>query len=78
MDDGDVNEDGNYDDWPTFFPNLDCATYDILDSVDQEFFMNHIRKGSRGTYSTGWHKFFSLCKEHKVNASFHDKISSPT
>ena len=29
--DGDVNEDGNYNDWLTLCPNHDCANDDILD-----------------------------------------------
>ena len=30
---------------------------EVLDDSDKAFLMNHIRKGTRGTYGTGWHWF---------------------
>ena len=36
-------------------------------SIDQAFLMNHIRKGTRGTYRTGWHQFQKFCKGYRVN-----------
>ena len=40
----------------------------VLDSEDQDFLINYIRSGTRGTYSLGWHQFLSFCKGQKVNA----------
>ena len=41
---------------------------DILDSKDQEFLMNHIRKGTRVTYCSGWYWVSSSYKGQKLNA----------
>ncbi len=40
---------------------------EVLDDADQAFLMNHIRKGTRGTYRTGWHRFQRFCKGYHVN-----------
>ena len=42
MDDGDVNEEGDNDDWPTLCPNLDWATDDILDSDDNDDYIDDV------------------------------------
>ena len=41
---------------------------EILNNTDQAFLMNHIRKGTRGTYRPGWNQFQSFCKVYEVNA----------
>ena len=40
---------------------------EVLDDADQAFLMNHIRKGTRGTYGTGWCQFQKFCKGYRIN-----------
>ena len=35
---------------------------ELLDDADQAFLLNHIRKGTRGTYKSGWHQFKMFCE----------------
>ena len=40
---------------------------EVLDDADQAFLMNHIRKGTRGIYGTGWCWFQRFCKGYRIN-----------
>ena len=40
---------------------------DVLDTEDQEFLMDHIRQGTKNTYSSGWHQLCDFCGERKVD-----------
>ena len=35
---------------------------EVLNKADQAFLLNHIRKGTRGTYKSGWCQFKRFCE----------------
>ena len=40
----------------------------MLDTEDQEFLMDHIRRGTKKTYGSGWLRFHDFCRERRVDA----------
>ena len=40
---------------------------EVLNDADQAFLLNHIRKGTRGTYKSGWHRFKTFCESFGID-----------
>ena len=39
----------------------------VLNEADQAFLLNHIRKGTRGTYKSGWRQFKMFCESFGID-----------
>ena len=40
---------------------------EVLNDADQAFLLNHIRKGTRGTYKSGWCQFKTFCESFGID-----------
>ena len=40
---------------------------EVLNEQDLGFLVNHIRKGTKGTYKSGWRRFAKFCESHGID-----------